>query len=235
MSNFYQAMYQANLLYGTEYNNEDDFAEVGLVAWNSIGNKRTRLYRYIAQIDPDTLTVELPCNANIDGDGMIESVNLFFEDWNYSTNDTDNGDWNSAAVEHYIEGRKVLTDPFFTRGVYAKYERSGDTLYFDKNYGKVVILYRGVIVDEDGLPDLTESESLAIATYVAYIDKYKKGLRENNKQILDIAETLRRDWLTKRGQARTNHYISQNEFNEILDAKTSWNRKKYGKSLHLYN
>ena len=177
MSNFYEAMYQANLLYGTEYNNEDDFAEVGLVAWNLIGNKRTRLYRYIANIDPETLTVQLPCNAG----NMIESVNLFFEDWNYSTNDTDNGDYNSAYVEHYIEGRKVLTDPFFARGVYAKYERSGDTLYFDKNYGKVAILYRGIILDNNDLPELTDSEVLAIATYTAYVDKYKKGLRENNK------------------------------------------------------
>ena len=231
MSNFYEAMYQANLLYGTEYNNEDDFAEVGLVAWNLIGNKRTRLYRYIANIDPETLTVQLPCNAG----NMIESVNLFFEDWNYSTNDTDNGDYNSAYVEHYIEGRKVLTDPFFTRGVYAKYERSGDTLYFDKNYGKVAILYRGIILDNNDLPELTDSEVLAIATYTAYVDKYKKGLRENNKQILEISEILRRDWLKRCDQARNDHYISQNEFNEILDAKTSWARKKYGKSLHLYN
>lgn len=235
MSNFYEAMYQANLLYGTEYNNEDDFAEVGLVAWRKIGNKRTKLYRYIATIDSEDLTVELPCNATEAEGGMIESVNLFFEDWNYSTNDTDNGDHYSAYVEHYIEGRKALTDPYFTRGIYAKYEKSGDKLYFDKNYGKVSILYRGVILDEEGLPELTDSEVLAIATFAAYVDKNKKGLKENNKDILAIAKNLWNDWLKACDQARTDHYISQNEFNEILDAKTSWARKKYGKSLHLYN
>jgi hypothetical protein len=28
--------------------------------------------------------------------------------------------------------------------------------------------------------------------------------------------------------------MSQNEWDEILDAKTSWNRKQFGKSLKLY-
>ena len=235
MSNFYRAMSQANILFGAEFNNEDDFAEIGLTAWNLIGNKRTKLYRYITDIDCDTLTVQLPCNAAIEDEGMIESVNLLGEDWNRTSNISDTGDYNSLITENYIEATKGSTYPMFTRGRYAKYEQSGDTLYFDRNYGKVFILYRGIIADEDGLPDLKESEVLAIATFAAYVQKYKEGLKTNNKELLQIAESLKREWLKRCDQARTDHYISQNEFNEILDAKTSWNRKSYGKSYHLHN
>ena len=53
MESFYSAMFQANLLYGVTLN-PDDFAEIGLLAWNFIGNKNTRLYKY---------TVDVGCNA----------------------------------------------------------------------------------------------------------------------------------------------------------------------------
>jgi hypothetical protein len=29
--------------------------------------------------------------------------------------------------------------------------------------------------------------------------------------------------------------MSQNEWDEVLDAKTSWNRKQYNKSLKIYH
>ena len=43
MENFYQVLNHANLLYGLEMN-EDDAVEIGLIAWNKIGNKQCRLY-----------------------------------------------------------------------------------------------------------------------------------------------------------------------------------------------
>lgn len=47
MNEFHYALTQANLLYGIEILPED-FEEIGLVAWNFIGTKRTRLYKYSA-------------------------------------------------------------------------------------------------------------------------------------------------------------------------------------------
>jgi hypothetical protein len=34
-------------------------------------------------------------------------------------------------------------------------------------------LYRGLILDEDGLPELTDKEVDAIAAYCAYTEKFK--------------------------------------------------------------
>ena len=52
-----------------------------------------------------------------------------------------------------------------------------------------------------------------------------------NNALMNQAIQLKRDWASLCDAARIPYHISQNEMNEILDAKTSWNRKVYGKSL----
>lgn len=221
---FHSAMSQMNMMYGTEMLPQD-FEEIGLIAWNLIGNKRCKLYRFSADLNCDTRTVQLPCNADI-----IEAVTYGFEDWRYTTNDTPNGDYSSQFVESYIEGRKLFRDPYYISGRYAKYERVGDTLYFDKDYGRVNILYLGVILDDEGLPDINDKECLAIATYCAYIKKYKESIKTNNPNIFQFAQDLERKWKIYCDAARVPIHINQNEMNEILDAKTNWNRKIFNKS-----
>ena len=44
MEKFGYAMFLANQMYGLEML-PDDFEEIGLVAWNMIGNKKQKLYR----------------------------------------------------------------------------------------------------------------------------------------------------------------------------------------------
>ena len=222
MSNFHTAMFQANLLYGISMN-PDDFEELGLIAWNFIGNKRTRLYRYRTCVKD--LQVELPCNADI-----VEAVTLDFEDWNYSTNKHENGDINSAYIEQHIESQNLQDNPLYIRGKYVNFTQNGNILYFDKPYGHVNILYKGVILDEDGLPEINDKEAVAIATYVAYVDKFKQGIITNNGQIINVSNMLEAKWNRLCDAARVPEYLNQNEMNEILDAKHSWDRKIFNKS-----
>lgn len=214
----------ANSLYGLELEPEQ-FEELGLTAWNLIGNKTVRLYNYSADISCDNLSVQLPCNCDI-----IEAVTYNHEDWNYSTNKTVNGDYNSQFTEQYIEARKLYQSPLYISGKYAKYERVGDTLYFDKDYGKVNILYKGIILDEDGLPKVNEKEALAIATYIAFATKQKQGWITNNQNIIQLAQYLYQQWLKYCDSARVPLSIDQNTMNQVLDAKSSWNRKVYNKA-----
>ena len=227
-NNFHQALFHSNLLYGVEMN-DNEFEEVGLIAWNFIGNKQTRLYKTSSQIETPDNIVQLPCNCDI-----VEAVTYDFEDWDYTTSLNVNGDLNSRFAEQYIESRKTFKNPLYISGKYAKYERSGDILYFNKNYGKVNILYRGVILDEDGLPLINDKESIAIATFIAWRKKYKEGLMTNNGNIIKAAQLLQQDWLKYCDAARVPEYINQNEMNEILEAKTSWNRKIFNKSYKPY-
>lgn len=209
---------------------EDTFEEIALVAWDLIGNKRVRLYRYTVCVDSCSKEgIQLPCNADI-----IEAVTTSWEDWNYSTNDTPNGDINSAYIESYIEHRKTFKDPLYASGKFIKYERVGNTLYFDKPYGKVTILYKGEILDDDGLPQITDKEATAIATYCAYVSKFKEGLATNNPNVIQLSEVLRQKWNLLVDQARSDYYMSQNEWDNILDAKTSWNRKQHNRSYKIY-
>ena len=224
MNDFNYIYTVANSLYGLELEPEQ-FEELGLTAWNLIGNKIVRLYNYSADISCDNLSVQLPCNCDI-----IEAVTYNHEDWNYSTNKTVNGDYNSQFTEQYVEARKLYQAPLYISGKYAKYERVGDTLYFDKDYGKVNILYKGVILDEDGLPKVNEKEALAIATYIAFATKQKQGWITNNQNIIQLAQYLYQQWLKYCDSARVPLSIDQNTMNQVLDAKSSWNRKIYNKT-----
>lgn len=228
MNNFYYALSLLQTLYGVAMN-EDEFEEIASVAWNLIGNKRTRLYRYSVCMDDCQKELRLPCNVI-----ELEAVTTDFEDWDYSTNDTPNGNINSAFVETYIENRKSFRNPLYIPGKLIHYERVGDALYFDRPHGKINILYKGLVLDENDLPEITDKEALAIATYCAYVSKYKEGLMTNNANLMQIAESIKLKWNTQCDQARVDHYMSQNEWDEVLDAKTNWARKQFGKSFKLY-
>lgn len=222
MESFYTAMFQANMLYGVTIN-PDDFAEIGLIAWNLIGNKNTRLYKYSATLDENN-SVELPCNADV-----VEAVTTDYEDWNYTSNKNNLGDVNSALIEGYIEGMKSNQSPFYINGSYVNYERVGNTLYFPTNYKNVNILYKGILLDDEGLPQITDKEALAIATYVAYTQKFKEGIITNNAAITNMANLLKAEWIKYCDAARVT-YLNQNDMDNVLEAKTNWNRKIFNKS-----
>lgn len=223
MNNFKYALVLAHQLYGLEMT-EDDFEEIALVAWNHIGNKRYKLNKITATINCDTLSVELPCDVT-----LIEAVTANFEDWKTTSNLHDNGDLNSQFVEHYIERDKYYTNPLYISGKYIPFRQSGDTLFFDKNYGDVNILYKSEILDQDGLPEITDKEAYAIAAYCAYTQKYKEGLITNNSNILTVANMLKAEYNKFVDAARVPEYINQNDMNSILDTKTRYDRKIYNK------
>lgn len=226
LNSFHTAMFQANLLYGVEFSNPDDFDEIAYIAHQMIGNKYIRYYKYVAHVDPKTLSIDLPCNCD-----EIEAVTIPHEDWNYSDGVHFNGDVYSAWVEEYIEARKRFTDPLYIRGKYVHYERVGDKLYFQHPYHTVLIIYEGEILDEDGLPQINDKEVQAIATYAAYISKFKEGLRTNNQSIMNSAQLLKREWDKFCDAARVPEHIDQNDMNDILDVKSSYMRKSYGRSF----
>lgn len=223
MNNFHYAMTLANMLYDIDIQPED-FEELAEIAWNKIGNHRYKLYRVV--LEPDcNKEIHLPCNCD-----EIEAITYGFEDWEFVSDIYPEGDLYSQFTEGYIEGRKRFQDPFYLPGRYMKFERVGDTLYLDKDYGKVYILYKGQILDDDGFPEITDSEANAIATFIAYVTKYKEALKTNNGNLLQISKDLEAKWYRQCDQARVPDSISQNEMNEILDAKMSWNRKIFNKS-----
>ena len=227
MNDFHYIAVLLDMIYGIELEDQD-LEELGLIAWGLIGNKNRKLYRYTACINPSDNSVTLPCNA-LEEDGCVEAVTTQYEDWERVTNYSENGDGRTSFVEQSIEAQKYYQSPYYIHGKLLKYEKVGDKLYFTHNYGKVNILYKGIFADEDGLPKITDKEATAISTYIAYILKFKEGLQTNNANITNQANVLYSMWLKQCDQARI-QYLNQNDMNNILDIKVSWDRKSYGRT-----
>jgi hypothetical protein len=67
-------------------------------------------------------------------------------------------------------------------------------IYLQEHFDKVNILYKGVVLDDEGLPEITDKEAQAIAAYIAYIIKFKEGLRTSNKASIEFAGTFKAEW-----------------------------------------
>lgn len=223
MNNFHYAISLAQTLYDVE-GDIDDLEEIGLVAYDFIGNKNTQLIK--DRFPVINGLVQLPCDIEI-----IESVTYNTEDWNYTTNHTDNGDLGSLYTETYIENTKFNKNPFYSNGTFVKYKKEGDMLLVDKQFPYVDILYQKSVLDKDGLPMLNDKEAIAIADYIAYTCKYKEALRTNNQNLFQIAKDIKHNWQFHCDAARVSEYINQNEMDAILNARSSWDRKQYNKSF----
>lgn len=224
MNDFYYALSLLETLYGISLQ-EEDFEEIAILAWNQIGNRRSKLYKYSTCLSNSENSIELPCNVDV-----IESVTADFEDFQHVSNAYDRSLPGSFITEQYIESQKAFKSPYYNSGKFVPYERVGNTLYFTDNVKHINILYKGQQVDDNGLPKITDKEAMAIATYVAYVTKFKESIISPNKQNVEIAEALKKQWQIQCDQARVPNYVNQNEMDEILEAKNNWNRKIQGRS-----
>lgn len=225
---FNTAYSQARELYGLELT-PDEFENIGIIAWNKIGNKDFRWYLYEATPTKNSLgewTIELPCNADI-----LEAVTADYEDYQKTSPTNLSGNIQSGWVEGYIESRKFNTGFGYISGKYIKYNRVDNTLYLADKFDKVKVLYKGVLVDEEGLPFLTEKEMDAIAAYCVYVSDFKQARLTRDQFTFQLSQVSEQKWKSLCTQARVADYINQNEMDEILNVATSWDRKRFGKSF----
>ena len=225
---FHTAYTQARELYGLELN-PDEFESIGLTAWGKIGNKKYRLYKY--QVVPtkselNEYYVDLPCNVD-----CIEAVTTNYEEYQKTTPTTLAGNNQNGWIEGYVETRKYNTGKLYVSGKFIKYREENNKIILSDRFQVVNILYKGYVVDDDGLPYLSEKEVDAIAVFCAYTDMFKKALLTRDGASMQLAQILEQKWLKLCTQARVPDYINQNEMDEILNVATSWDRKRFGKSF----
>ena len=225
---FKTAYMQTRELYGLELN-PDEFESLGLTAWNRIGNKDCRLYNYTTiplKDEMDQYYVDLPCNVDI-----IEAVTTNYEDYQKTTPTTVAGNNQNGWIEGYIESRKYNTGTLYAPGKFIKYREEDGKLILSNKFDIVNILYKGVIVDDEGLPLISEREIDAIAIFCTYTDMFKRALVTKDGASMQLAQILEQKWKLLCTQARVPEYINQNEMDEILNVMTSWDRKRYGRSF----
>ena len=186
LHNFNAAYSLADTLYGV-MSYENDFEDIALEGWSRIGNKHTRLYRYIGDVVNGKLEIDF---------------------WN----------WHE--------------DPYWTRGKLVKYDEGDGVLYFSHDYKRVMVVYHGILMDDETqLPLLNDKELAAVAAWVAYVTLYKEGIRKRDGNIIKLAQVVQQDWLRLCNAARIPEHFTQNDMDRILDVKVRWDRKQYGKSL----
>lgn len=224
LHNFNAAYGLADSLYGVTVT-ENDFEDIAFNGWLQIGNKHTRLYRYIGNVEHGQLI--LPCNVDI-----IESVHVPLPDAQLTSNQSDLTFIDSLWTESYIDFWKHGEDPYWTRGKLVKYDEGNGVLYFKKDYKNVMVVYHGILVDEEnGLPLLNDKELNAVAAYIAYVSIYKEGIRKRDGNLIQLSQTIKADWLRLCNAARIPEHFSQNDMNGILDVKVRWDRKQFNKSI----
>jgi hypothetical protein len=115
------------MLYDVDINDMDTLIEIGLIAYGFIGNKSTQLKAEIVNVNKNGL-VKLPCKVD-----LVEAITYpNVEDWNYTSNVKNFGDFNSFNIEQYIERSKQSIDPLYISGHYVKYRREGDYIYVNE-------------------------------------------------------------------------------------------------------
>lgn len=203
------------------------FEDVALAGWDKIGNKHTKLYKYIG--NTENCELKLPCNADI-----IESVSIPIADANLTSSKDDFVDFNSVYVESYIDMWPTLNNPFNVRGKLIKYKEGDGVLYFDRDFDNVCVLYHGILCDdEDGLPLVNDREMKAIASFVAWRETFKECLKRGttSKYGYALVQQIEAEWYRNCNAARLKDHLTQNDMNDILDVKFRSDRKCYGKSL----
>ena len=209
MNNFKYAITLAQMLYDIELNDMDTLIEIGLIAYNAIGNKNTQLNTAIVDVASNG-KIDMPCKAD-----LIEAITYpQMEDWNYTSNIKNFGDFNSLNIEQYVEKSKQVRDPLYISGRLVKYRREGNYIYVNENINQVCVLFHTEQLDEEGLPQITD----------------KEALRNNNTTTFQLAQTIKTQWQIHCDAARVPEYVNQNEMNDLLDAMSSFNKKVHGKS-----
>lgn len=201
-----------------------EFEDLAMNAWEQIGQRHTQLHRYVANTVDRML--ELPCNLDI-----IESVHIPINDAQMTSNQDIFHSVQTLWVENYIDLWKRLEHPIAGRGKLVKYWEAGNQLQFSRDYRNVMVIYHGIIVDDDGLPLINEKEEKAISAYIAYIYLYKEALKKRDKVLMEMSQLVKRDWLKYCNAARIPANITQNDMDQILDVKVRWDRKQFGKSI----
>lgn len=227
---FYTAYTQIQSLYGLSLSS-DDFETSGIIAWDKIGNKKYRWYKYVVKPQQDhdnSWFVDLPCNCDI-----IEAVTAGYEDYQKTSSMHLPGELQNGWAEDYIEGRKFNTGFGYVPGKFVKYTRENNRLYLSDKFDSINIIYKGVLVDDEGLPSLNEKELDAVAAFCAFVDLRKKAIITKDQSTFSMAQYLEQNWKVLCTQARVPDYLNQNEMDEILNASTSWDRKLYGKSFKV--
>jgi hypothetical protein len=213
---------------------KDEFIEEAYNVWREIGNQAPVVSRYFTQV-PEDFIIELPSdmefldgvmiiNEPIPRDSFTSEGRLSAQRPAYFVETVTPGE--NQSLQSVPNGKSVN---YVLVGDNAIKITSPNTVYRD-----LLIIYRSMVVGEDGLPLLNDKEVAAIAAEVARRDVVREAFRgvQTKAQLLQfISKEADRLMLA----AKVDEYINDDAIDQILDTKTTFDRKVYGRRFNLYN
>lgn len=237
------SMFTALTMLNDEYAveiDDDTFIERAYKMWRAIGNRAKAIHILKAPVNEDKI-VFLP--QNVESIENVTSLEAFKDIWgtemiiyNQGTL-TINEDYlvsiisDKRLVNSILNGGRSRIE-----GLYVDYSHNGDHLTFkseDLISSYVIVVYKGVISDEQALPKITYKEAEAIAAGVAYIH-YKKLALLGDSSATAMVPLLKEEKDRLIGLARIPDSINNNTMDRILDANSSFDRKNYNRT-YKYN
>jgi len=217
-----------------------EYAERAYNIYREIGNIARTTHAIKFTVD-DTLEHKLPCNlefveavsTSMDHYADNNDVTVFHSDENISPNGY-MADilTNSSLIQPFVQ----QTSDLHPKGEYIPYELEGSPgnykLRFDSSISgtEIICIYRGVVVDREGNPILFRKEAEAIAAKLAFI-YIQKRMFMKDPTAGQILPYIKGECGRLMAAAKIPEYMTQNDWNRVLTALTSHNRKVYHRSF----
>jgi len=218
---------------------EDTFVELGWMAFKELGNVAIINYMYKATVGPDGFT---RIAANVELIEAVTTMNIPYETLSDSYQLYDSG----IPLSRWFFQQEMLNATSRNFSVQATNMVSPGELvgyeWADKEHivvtnahlagSEIFILYKGIMVDDQCLPLLTHKEAMAIGFRVAFY-KTERDLFMGKPNAPVILQYVKPESERLLRAASVPEKLNQNQMDNVLDAKTSWDRKGYGRSFKV--
>jgi len=226
---------KAKQRYGLEMN-KDEFIELAYDVWRSIGNTAVITHRFFTKV-PDDLIIELPVNIE-----FIESVTSVDQQAVVTTFDSGGEKERhvpAMAVRSNIpdKNQSETTSPGSTINYTLVSDNAIRITSPDMLNTDIMVVYRTIDTDEDGLPILNDKEVSAIAAETARRDLVRRVMQGQaanaNNAIVTMLQMMTSEADRLMAAAKIDESITDDALDKLLDIKFSWDKKQYGRRFSL--
>lgn len=200
-----------------------EIADIAQIVLPKIGNEQKMVYHYFGKGSTASniggnleSVVEVPCNLQ-----SIESVSVVKAGLNK------NMLIEKQVVVDQIRDKEVYRGAsksnLYPQGEFIRFQFLGDKIVIDEKYNDstIHIIYRGDLVDKDGLPLVNRREAEVVAHYWNFIRLQRRmfqGLPDNG--MMQLAEQRYKEALIK---ARSLDSFTQNQLDRIVKSNKAMN------------
>ncbi len=227
---FLTAQAKAAQLYALDMT-KDDFIEMAYDIWRDIGNIATKLLTYYITVPEDRI-IELPPFCE-----FIDSVTAV--DRPINTGTIDSGGYKNRQLPAYQVRSNQPTHNqslTFSAGISVNYITLDDNsieITSSNLLGRELrIVYRAIDSDKEGLPYLNDKEVAAIAAEAAKRNAVRRGFQgvgAKDKNQMAMLQYITGEATRLMTAAKIDENINDDALDKLLDIKTTWDRKVFGK------